>query len=70
VPTDELKVTAIQEVIRRPLHAVFGNSVHDQAMLEIARYPFVVNPNLDLAKSAKSKNWPIYWPDGTAPAVL
>ena len=37
VPTDELKVVAIHEVIGKPMEAVFGNSVHDQAMLEIAK---------------------------------
>ena len=37
VPTDELKQTAIEEVIARPVDAVFGNSMHDFAMLEKAR---------------------------------
>lgn len=67
VPTDELKVVAIREVIGKPVHGVFGNSVHDQAMLEIARHPFCVNPNPDLVSVAKSRNWPIYWPNGIAP---
>jgi phosphoserine phosphatase len=65
VPTDELKALAIREVIGKPVDAVFGNSVHDQAMLEIARYPFCINPSLDLEVSARDKNWPIYWPQGT-----
>ena len=33
----------------------FGNSVHDLAMLEIARHPFAVNPNPDLEKIAAGK---------------
>lgn len=70
VPTDELKVVAIREVIGRPVHGVFGNSVHDRAMLEIARHPFCINPNPDLEKVASEKNWPIYWPNGTKPTVL
>jgi phosphoserine phosphatase len=69
VPTDELKTVAIREVIGKPVHAVFGNSIHDQAMLEIAAYPFCVNPNPDLQQVAKQKNWPIFWPNGTVPKV-
>jgi phosphoserine phosphatase len=62
VPTDELKAVAIRDVIRKPIDAVFGNSVHDQAMLEIARYPFCVNPNPDLERVARERGWPVYWP--------
>jgi phosphoserine phosphatase len=65
VPTDELKVTAIREVIGRPVDAIFGNSIHDQAMLEIAKYPFCINPNPDLERVATARNWPIFWPNGT-----
>ncbi len=65
VPTDELKAVAIREVIGKPVHGVFGNSVHDYAMLEIAKYPFCINPNPDLEAVAKEKNWPIYWPKST-----
>jgi phosphoserine phosphatase len=65
VPTGELKAVAIREVIGRPVHGVFGNSVHDHAMLEIARHPFCINPNPDLERAARQNNWPIYWPTGT-----
>lgn len=64
VPTDELKVVAIREVIGKPMEAVFGNSMHDQAMLEIAKWPFCVNPNPDLEQIAKERGWPVYWPAG------
>jgi phosphoserine phosphatase len=64
VPTDELKVTAIREVIGEPMQGVFGNSVHDQAMLEIAKWPFCVNPNPDLEKVAQERGWPVYRPMG------
>jgi phosphoserine phosphatase len=67
VPTDDLKAVAIREVIGKPVHSAFGNSIHDQAMLEVARHPFCVNPNPDLETVANSRNWPIYWPNGTAP---
>jgi phosphoserine phosphatase len=66
VPSDELKATAIQEVIRRPVDAVFGNSMHDLAMLEIAAHPFAINSNPDLEKIARQRNWSIYQPQGIA----
>ena len=65
VPTDELKAVAIREVRGRPMEAVFGNSVHDQAMLELAKWPFCVNPNPDLEQIAQERGWPVYRPVGT-----
>jgi phosphoserine phosphatase len=62
VPTDELKAVVIREVIGKPTEAVFGNSVHDVAMLELARWPFCVNPNPDLERIAQERGWPVYWP--------
>jgi phosphoserine phosphatase len=62
VPTDELKAVAIREVIGKPIDAVFGNSVHDLAMLEMARFPICVNPNPDLEKIARERGWPVYRP--------
>lgn len=64
VPTDESKAVAIRQVIGRQVDAVFGNSIHDFAMLEIAKHPFCVNPNPDLQKLAEEKAWPVYWPQG------
>ena len=64
VPTDELKAVAIREVIGKPMEAVFGNSVHDQAMLEMAKWPFCVNPNPDLEQVARERGWTVYWPGG------
>ncbi len=64
VPTDELKAVVIREVIGKPMDAVFGNSVHDQAMLELAKWPFCVNPNPDLEKIAQERGWTVYWPEG------
>ena len=65
VPTDELKAVAICEVIGMPVDAVFGNSVHDQAMLEMAKYPFCVSPTPDLEQVARGRGWLIYWPAGS-----
>jgi phosphoserine phosphatase len=42
---------------------VFGNSMHDFHMLEIARDAYAVNPNPDLVPRAKDRGWTIYWPD-------
>ncbi len=70
VPTDELKVVTIREVIGKPMEAVFGNSVHDQAMLEMAKWPFCVNPNPDLEQIARQHGWPVYWPAGCEPATF
>lgn len=64
VPTDELKAVVIREVIGKPMEAVFGNSIHDQAMLELARWPVCVNPNPDLEQIARERGWTVYWPVG------
>ena len=65
VPSGPAKATAIQEVIRRPVDVVLGNSIHDLAMLEMAGHAIAVNPNPDLEKIAQGKAWKIYWPEGT-----
>lgn len=65
VPSGEGKVAAIESAIRRPIDAVFGNSVHDAAMLRIAKHAFAVNPNHDLELLAKEQGWTIYWPEVT-----
>ncbi|HUI84534.1 MAG TPA: haloacid dehalogenase-like hydrolase [Candidatus Binatia bacterium] len=65
VPTDELKAFAVRELIAKPVDMAFGNSLHDLAMLEMARHPFCVNPNSDLQPIASERHWPIYWPAAT-----
>jgi phosphoserine phosphatase len=42
--------------------AVFGNSIHDAAMLEMAEAPYVVNPTPALLMKASAERWPVYWP--------
>lgn len=66
VPTGPGKASAIREVIGREVDAVFGNSRHDLAMLELARNPFAVNPNPDLQLIAEGRGWPVYWPQTLA----
>lgn len=62
VPTDEGKVTALARVGITAPDAVFGNSVHDAAMLSIARAAFPVNPSQQLARLSAERGWPVYYP--------
>lgn len=62
VPTGPAKATALQRVgIPRP-DAVFGNSLHDLAMLEIASHPFAVNPSLGLLEECAKRGWGYFRP--------
>jgi HAD superfamily phosphoserine phosphatase-like hydrolase len=65
VPTDELKQEAIEEIIARPVDAVFGNSMHDFAMLERARDAYAIHPNPDLERRAAELGWTVYWPENS-----
>ncbi len=65
VPTGELKAVAIRDVIGKPVDGVFGNTMHDHAMLALAEHAFCINPNPDLERAAKQKHWTIYWPQAT-----
>jgi phosphoserine phosphatase len=67
VPTDELKVTALHGAGVTAPDAVFGNSVHDAAMLSIARQAFPVNPTPDLLQRSAAEGWPVYYPASVAP---
>ena len=65
VPTDEGKVTALCAAgVTRP-EAVFGNSVHDAAMLAIARQAFPINPTPALVERSAREGWPVYHPAAT-----
>jgi phosphoserine phosphatase len=68
VPTDEGKVTALARAGITAPHAVFGNSVHDAAMLAIAASggAFPVNPTPALIARAAAVGWPIYFPASVA----
>jgi len=68
VPTDEGKVAALARIgitatVNQP-DCVFGNSIHDAAMLAIARFAFPVNPSPVLVEAAAAKGWPLYYPAG------
>ena len=62
VPTDEGKVKALTVAGITHPDAVFGNSVHDAAMLSIARRAFPVNPSVGLLERAAAEQWPVYFP--------
>jgi phosphoserine phosphatase len=62
VPTDEGKVASLARVGVTAPDAVFGNSVHDAAMLSIARHPFPVNPSPELASFSAEHGWSVYYP--------
>lgn len=67
VPTDEGKVSALSRAgITRP-DAVFGNSIHDAAMLAIARRAFPVNPSPALVERSAEAGWAVYYPASVAP---
>lgn len=62
VPTDEDKATALVRAgVSRP-DCVFGNSIHDEAMLKIAGHAFPVNPTPALVKSATEHGWTVFYP--------
>ncbi len=62
VPTDEAKAEALRAIgIARP-DAAFGNSVHDLAMLTMARHPYPVNPSAELVAYANRAGWPVFRP--------
>jgi phosphoserine phosphatase len=67
VPTDEGKVTALGRAGVTAPDAVFGNSVHDAAMLAIARRPFPVNPTPALVERSAQEGWPVYYPGSVRP---
>ncbi len=62
VPTDEGKVEALRRAGILAPEAVFGNSIHDAAMLAMAARPFPVNPTPALLEIAAQRNWAVYYP--------
>jgi phosphoserine phosphatase len=63
VPTDEGKASAIRELLPRMPDAVFGNSMHDFHMMELALRAFAINPNPDLEAVARERHWAVYQPE-------
>ena len=69
VPTDEGKVAALARVGVTTPDAVFGNSVHDAAMLAIALRAFPVNPTPALVERSSKEGWTVYYPGYTSGSV-
>lgn len=69
VPTDEAKVGALRRAGVLHPDAVFGNSVHDAAMLAIAREAFPVNPTPALLERSGAEGWAVYWPGSVVPTA-
>jgi len=67
VPTDEAKVAALARVGVHAPDAVFGNSIHDAAMLAIARRAFPIHPTPALLEHSIQHNWPVYYPESVTP---
>jgi phosphoserine phosphatase len=61
VPTGSGKAAALRRVGLHVPDAVFGNSIHDLAMLEMARHPFPVNPSPALIAAAAHHGWKGYF---------
>jgi phosphoserine phosphatase len=68
VPTDEGKVTAMTTAGITHPDVVFGNSVHDAAMLAIARRAFPVNPTPALVERSAAEGWAMYYPASVRPS--
>jgi phosphoserine phosphatase len=64
VPTDEGKALSLERVGVSSPDAVFGNSIHDAAMLAIAKRAFPVNATPALLQIAGDKGWPVFFPAG------
>lgn len=62
VPTDEGKAASLKRVGLHEPDAVFGNSIHDLAMLEIAKKPFPVNPSPALLDAVARLGWGYFRP--------
>lgn len=63
VPTDEAKATALVGAGVPHPDCVFGNSIHDEAMLKIAKHAFPVNPTPGLLQSAAERGWTVFYPE-------
>lgn len=62
VPTDGAKAESLRRVGLPHPDAVFGNSLHDLAMLEIAAHPFPVNPSPGLLDQCARRGWGYFRP--------
>jgi phosphoserine phosphatase len=64
VPTDEGKAASLARVGLVAPDVVFGNSIHDLAMLRVARHAFPINPSPALLQAAAKHGWGYFVPQG------
>ncbi|MGA2569777.1 MAG: haloacid dehalogenase-like hydrolase [Terracidiphilus sp.] len=69
VPTGPAKAVALKRVGQPAPDAVFGNSAHDLAMLEMARNPFPVNPSPALLEATAKRGWGYFRPQAAEGAA-
>jgi phosphoserine phosphatase len=62
VPTGEGKARTLKRLGLPAPDAVFGNSVHDLAMMELARKGFPINPTPALLEAAAKHGWGYFVP--------
>ena len=62
VPTGPAKAAALRRAGIPHPDAVFGNSLHDLAMLEIAHCPFAINPSPALLEECGKRGWGYFRP--------
>ncbi len=62
VPTGEGKAATLARIGLPAPDAVFGNSLHDLAMLDMARHAFPVNPSPALIAAAAKRGWGYFRP--------
>jgi phosphoserine phosphatase len=68
VPTDEGKAASLKRLGLAHPDVVFGNSIHDLAMLEIAKLPVPVNPSPALLENAARRGWGYFQPQTLRPS--
>lgn len=69
VPTDEGKAATLARVGLAAPDVAFGNSIHDLAMLQIARHAFPINPSPALLVAAAKKGWGYFRPQAAEDVV-
>lgn len=62
VPTGEGKAASLRRIGLPAPDAVFGNSAHDLAMLELARRAFPINPSPALIRASAERGWGYFRP--------
>lgn len=63
VPTGPGKAKALENAGIPHPDVVFGNSIHDQAMLAMAKRAYPVNPSPALLEIAAHRGWTVFYPE-------